>query len=534
MPTDRPLLRSPRPSPRRPATAFTLSALTATALLAPMAAPAAADTADGVEDLRKDIDALLDDPALEGATSGVLVGSLDTGDVLYGRDDAVPLIPASNTKLLTSAAALDVLDTDHTFSTTVSASEEPVGGVVIGDLYLTGTGDPSLTSDAFDRLAADVADSGVSEVTGDLLADDTWFDSERLPEDWETEDEPYYYGAQISALTVAANEDLDTGVVNVTAAPGETEDEPVDVRLAPAGDNLDLTNNASTGPPGSASTVDVTRELGTNRFTAAGSLPAGGEDFRTLRTVHEPTDHAAHLFADSLEDNGVKVHGGVDRGTEPEGAEELAGRESAELGDLLVPLMKLSNNGHAEILVKSMGREAAGEGGWKTGLAEVEAALGRIGVDLEEGELHDGSGLARTNLLTAGTVTGVLEAVRGEPWAEVWTESLPVAGAEDRMVGGTLSQRMRGTAAEGNVRAKTGTLSGVSALSGYVTGADGEELVFAIINNDYESAAPRDLQDAIAVRLAEFSRDSGAGVQREPLPLNAPDDGLECTWAETC
>ncbi|MFC3999507.1 D-alanyl-D-alanine carboxypeptidase/D-alanyl-D-alanine-endopeptidase [Nocardiopsis sediminis] len=514
-----------------------LPLVAAVAIAVPLASPVAADTADGTADLRSDLDALLADPALEGALSGVAVASVSEGDVLYENEAAAPLIPASNIKLLTTAAALDVLGAGHTFTTTVSAAEAPAYGRVEGDLYLAGTGDPSLTGDAFDRLAARVAAAGVTEVTGDLLADDTWFDTERLAPDWEADDEPYYYAAQISALTVAANEDLDTGVVNVTASPGTAEGDPVDVELDPMAGNLSIENAARTGAPDAEATADITRAPETNVFTAAGVLPAGGEPFTDLRTVHEPTDHAVHLFAAALEERGVKVLGDIGRGTAPGDTVPLAERESRELGALVLPLMKLSNNGHAEILVKAMGRAAAGEGTWAAGLAELGPALERIGVARTGFEAHDGSGLSRTNRLDAATVIDVLQAVQDEPWFGTWERSLPVAGVSNRMVGGTLADRMRGTAAAGNVRAKTGTLSGASSLSGYVTSADGEELAFAVINNEYPGAAPRGVQDAIAVRLAEFSRwsptTSGLAARTDDSP-SAPDADLECSWAGTC
>ncbi len=530
--------RSSNSARRRPTLAFSVAGLTATALLIPLAGTASADTGTGTADLASDLDALLEDPALEEATSGVLVHSLDQGDVLYEREPGTPLIPASNLKLLTSAAALDILGPDHTFDTTVSASEVSVDGVVDGDLHLTGTGDPSLTSDVFNDLAAEVADSGVTEVTGDLLADDTYFDTERLNPDWDPADEPYYYAAQISALTVAANEDLDTGVVNATADPGAQSGAPVDVDLDPQADNLDLSNDATTGAPDSEPTLDVSREPDTNQFAATGSLPAGGADFSALRTVHEPTDHAAHLLAEALADHGVTVHGEVDRAPEPAGAAELAHAESAELSELLVPFMKLSNNGHAEILVKAMGQETAGEGSWEAGLTEMTGALEGLGVELGSAELTDGSGLAHSNQITAETVASVLHTAPGEEWFEAWEASLPVAGAEDRMEGGTLTERMRDTPAQGNVQAKTGTLTGASALSGYVTGADGEELMFVVINNDHTGDAPTDVEDAIAVRLAEFSRDAATRDQPNPSTQRVPDSGpageLECTWAGTC
>lgn len=532
----------------------------AAGLVAAAASPAAAD--GPLHELRRDLDALLEDPALEGAVSGVVVRSADTGEELYGRDPDTALLPASNMKLLTSAAALEVFGPEHRFTTGVRADTAPNrGGVVRGDLYLVGGADPTLTADAYDDLAEEVADAGVRRVTGDLVADDTLFDDERLHPDWEAGDEPYYYAAQISALTVAANEDYDTGVVTASAEPGAAAGDPVEVGLEPMADNLEVRNEAATGAPDSAPSLRVTREPGTNTFTFSGSLPAGGDGYEALRTVDDPTAHAAHLFADALEDNGVKVTGGVGRGAAPAYTAEVADRASDELGGLLVPFMKLSNNGHAEMLVKAMGAERAGSGSWKAGTAVVEEAAEGLGLDTGPYDQADGSGLARTNTMTAHGVADLLDTARGEPWWPVYENALPLAGAEDRMVGGTLRNRMRDTAAEENVRAKTGTLTGVSALSGYVTAADGEELVFVVLNNGYSGSAPRHVQDAIGVRLAEFSREGTQRMADGPAPASAPaaldapaaigapgstsapgtsspgtpgTADLECTWAGTC
>ncbi|KIH98317.1 hypothetical protein LP52_14325 [Streptomonospora alba] len=513
------------------------AAAVSAALLAAAAAPASAATATGVADLRSDIDALLADARLEGASSGVLVRSLTRGDVLYREEARTPLVPASNAKLLTSAAAMEVLGPGYRFTTTVAAVDDPGDGVVEGDLHLIGTGDPTLTAGAVDELAAEVADSGVTEVTGDLLADDTHFDDQRLSPAWDPADEPYYYSAQISALTLAANGDYDTGVVDVEAEPGTRAGDPVATALHPMTDNLALAEEGSTGAPGSASTFAVDRARGTNDFTARGSLPTD-RTYSTLRTVHEPTDHAAHLFAAALRDHGVHVAGAVDRGTAPPRAEAVAERSSMELGDLLVPFMKLSNNGHAEILMKAMGRETVGAGSWDAGTAVAASALWRLGVGTRGVALDDGSGLARSDRLSAATAVRLLDRVRHRPWFDAWHKALPVAGAPDRMVGGTLSGRMGGTAAEGNVRAKTGTLTGVSALSGYATAADGELLAFSIINNGHDGGAPRGIQDAISVRLAEFSRDDTAPVERptaaQRVAPGAPEAELECSWAGTC
>ncbi|MFW5416801.1 D-alanyl-D-alanine carboxypeptidase/D-alanyl-D-alanine-endopeptidase [Nocardiopsis sp. CNT-189] len=539
------LLPAPPSHPHRPrGTARRAAALAAAPLAAALvlgaAAPAAADAPSGVDDLRRDLDALLADPALEGASSGVVVRSLDNGDELYGSGAGLALTPASNAKLLTSAAALEVLGPDHRFGTEVSADSAPSGGRVEGDLYITGGGDPTLTAEAFDELAADVAAAGVSSVGGDLVADATLFDDERYHPDWDPEDAPYYYAAEVSALTAAANDDYDTGTVTVRAEPGAARGDGVEVALEPMGANLEVVNEAATGPAGGTPDLTVVRAPGTNEFTVRGTLPAGGGAAEELRTVHDPAAHAAHVFAAALEEHGVRIEGSVESGEAPDGAAELVRRDSARLADLLVPFMKLSNNGHAEMLVKAMGAEEAGSGTWKAGLAEVDAAVERIGVDTSRAVQTDGSGLAHSNKLTADTITDLLQAVRDEPWAAEWTASLPVAGDPDRMVGGTLSNRMRDTPAAGNVQAKTGTLTGASALSGYVTGADGERLAFAVVNNDYPGGAPRGVQDRIAIRLAEFSRHAVVGTGRaaqSPAPSEAPGasgTGLECSWAGTC
>ncbi|PSK89169.1 D-alanyl-D-alanine carboxypeptidase/D-alanyl-D-alanine-endopeptidase (penicillin-binding protein 4) [Murinocardiopsis flavida] len=528
----------PAAGPRRVRSTGLIAVVAAAALIGPLSGAASAEsTADSVAALRKDIDALLDAPELKGAVSGVQVRSLDEDALLYERDAAKPLVPASNAKLLTSAAALDVLGPDHTFATKVAASEDPADGVVDGDLFLKGTGDPTMTAGAYDALAEKVAKSGVTKVTGDLKADDSWFDGKGLAADWDESDEPYHYAAQISALTVAANTDYDTGSVNAKAVPGASKGAAVKASLSPMADNLTVQNKGETGAKDSEASLGAARKSGTNTFTFSGSLPAGGAAFEELRTVHKPTNHATHLFAAALEEHGVEVGGTIARGVAPKGADTVAARESMPLEKLLVPFLKLSNNGHAEILVKSMGRKVEGEGSWDAGLPQISAALNRLGVKTDGMELTDGSGLAATDKVRADTVTALLEEAPGEPWFAAWQKSLPLAGDPDRMVGGTLSERMRGTAAEGKVHAKTGSLTGASALSGYATSADGEKLVFSILNNKYEGAPPRGTQDAIAVRLSEFSREAPKVTPRVS-PQRKADEGytgdLECTWAGTC
>ncbi len=182
-------------------------------------------------DLPSDLDAILADARLDGATVGVVVRDARTGAVKYSRGATTSVLPASNLKIYTSSAALSLLGTGYRFHTDVLARKVS-GSSVTGDLYLKGTGDPTMRAAEYDRLAAQVAAKGIKRVEGDLVADDTWFDDVRTPSHWDPTDLQYYYAAPISALNVAPNDDFDTGSINVTIAPGE-EGEPVQVGLAP-------------------------------------------------------------------------------------------------------------------------------------------------------------------------------------------------------------------------------------------------------------------------------------------------------------
>lgn len=212
------------------------------------------------------------------------------------------------------------------------------------------------------------------------------------------------------------------------------------------------------------------------------------------------------------------------------------------LRDLLLPFLKLSNNGHAEVLVKAMGRKARGAGTWDAGLAVVEARLAGLGIGRGTFRLVDGSGLSTMDAVSPAQLALLLDNARQRPWFPVFAAALPVAGIEDRAVGGTLRGRMDGTAAEGVVRAKTGSLTGVTSLSGYVTAADGTPLIFSVLFNDFLSDSPKDLEDAVAIRLAEYRGAADRPRETAPLPNAGADDpvtrvdegAVECSWTKSC
>jgi serine-type D-Ala-D-Ala carboxypeptidase/endopeptidase (penicillin-binding protein 4) len=477
--------------------------------------------------LTADLDALLASPGMDGASVGLVVRTVD-GETVYSRGADGRRQPASNEKLFTSAAALDILGPDYRFQTTVNTTGRRHGPVQDGDLFLKGNGDPTTLAADYDTLARKVADSGVRVVKGKLVADDTWFDDVRYGVSWAWDDEPYSYNAQVSALTAAPDTDYDAGSIIVKVAPGPNG--KAVVTTEPPTDYVTIANTAVTGAAGSANTINVDRVHGANTFTVTGSIPAGGATTNEYMAVWEPTSYAASLFRAALGRHGVRVLGQTTRGATPAGATVVATRQSMPLRELLVPFLKLSNNLHAEILVKAMGRATAGKGTWDAGLAAIGRNLSSYGIDSTRLSLRDGSGLSRMDQVSPDQLATLLGVARSKPWFQDWYRALPIAGEADRMVGGTLRNRMRGTPAGGNVHAKTGSLTAVSGLSGYVTTADGQQWVFSMVTNNSLGVNVKALEDSVAIRLA-----SEGGAARMVIPSPSPAvSELECSWEKEC
>jgi D-alanyl-D-alanine carboxypeptidase/D-alanyl-D-alanine-endopeptidase (penicillin-binding protein 4) len=486
-----------------------------------MAAPSQAAAVAAPGDLKTDLDAILQDSRLSGATVDLLVRNAKTGKVLYNRGSDTAVTPASNNKIQTSVAAFGILGPGYKFRTSVYARG--------GNLYLKGTGDPTMRAAEYDNLAAAVAAKGITTVKGDLIADDSWFDAKRTGPDWDPSDFPFAYAAQISALTISPNDVFDAGSINVRVTPAAVG-EPVKVALTPDTNVVKIDNRAVTGAAGSSSTLSVTRNNGSNTIVVSGSYPADGSAANILRSVENPTLYAADVFRSALKAHGVRISGTTERGRTPAGAATLATRQSKPLSQLATPFLKLSNNVIAETLVKAIGHAKTGKGSWTAGLPQVEAYLETVGVDSAQVTMTDGSGLSHTNQTTAHQLSNILKAVQTKSWFPAWYHALPIAGEPEQLVGGTLASRMRDTAAAGNVHAKTGTLTGATALSGYVTDPQGTKLIFSSVFNDYQGAAPKDLEDRIAIRLASGESAESAATKGSLLRLQP----LECSWTKSC
>ncbi len=464
--------------------------------------------ANGMGTVDQEIQRILDEtPALSGALAGISIRSAETGELIYERGSQTRLRPGSNLKLLTAAAALETLGEDHVFLTELYEKGVQVGHVLQGDLYLKGKGDPSLLESDFDELAASLKRKKVKLIHGNLIGDDSWYDDVRYSKDLVWSDEQEYYGAAVSALTASPDEDYDTGTIILKIKPSKKAGSKAALEKIPEMDHVRIINKTKTVASGGQKEIHIERSHGTQVITVTGTIPENTGEVKEWVSVQDPTEYALNLFEKSMRKQGIKIVGERKKGETPIDANLIETHRSMPLSQLLIPFMKLSNNSHAEVLIKEMGKEAGGKGSWEDGLKVSGNVMNRLGLDMQTIEMRDGSGISQVNMIPANEITKLLYAIQEKTWFPSYLNALPVAGIESRMVGGTLRKRMQGTFAAGNVRAKTGTITGTSALAGYVTTKRGEKLIFSIIlNNFVEEKGITAIQDKIAVMLAEQER----------------------------
>jgi D-alanyl-D-alanine carboxypeptidase/D-alanyl-D-alanine-endopeptidase (penicillin-binding protein 4) len=455
-----------------------------------------------------DLDALLAQPALAHGYWGVLVRSLKTDETLYAVNANKLMLPASNMKIVTLAAAAEKLGWDYSYETRLVAAGSIVNGTLEGDLVVIGSGDPSLMdagedgTPPFDAWIAALKQRGVHWITGRILGDDSKFESQGLGFGWSWDDLVGDYAAATSALQFNEN------AVRVTLTPAAAPRLRADVQLSPATNELQISNNVLTGEPESAASVSAYRLPGSSSLMLQGSLPAGGKPVVRAVSVDNPTRFFVNSLRAALVAGGIGVVG-------PAGClycfhlapdlahvTPIASLRSAPLSTLAVRMMKISQNLYAETLLETLsGTTPATAAGGRSVVQSVFTGWG-----VADGEIvqRDGSGLTRYDFVTPDALVKILAHVdRDARLRDPFEASLPIAGRD-----GTLANRMKGTPAEGNARAKTGSMTSVRGTSGYVTSADGEPLIFAILVNNFEvpGSVITKTEDDIIVRLATFRR----------------------------
>lgn len=448
---------------------------------------------------------VMNEPNLKGAIAGISIRSAKSGEILYQHAGDIRLRPASNLKLITAASALSALGENYQFTTEILTDGKLVGNKLTGNLYLRGKGDPTLLLEDLDVLAKKVKNSGIDVIFGNVIADDTWYDDERYSIDLTWSDETYYYGSAVSGLTVSPNKDYDSGTLILKVSPGKKAGSKAGISIQPSNNYVKIINNAKTGTKEEKKDINIIREHGKNVITIEGTMPVHANTIQEWMTVWEPTGYALDVFKQSLAKQGIHVIGTEGIAKTPDSAALLATDLSIPLKELLVPFMKLSNNGHGETLVKEMGRVRYGEGSWEKGINVVKEELRKIGVDPGNMVVRDGSGISHVNLVSANDISKLLYSVQTQTWFPHFLDSLPVAGNSERLVGGSLRYRMKNQEMAGKVKAKTGTITTVSSLSGYIKTRSGEDLIFSILlNNLMNDAHGKPIEDKIVTLLYEY------------------------------
>jgi D-alanyl-D-alanine carboxypeptidase/D-alanyl-D-alanine-endopeptidase (penicillin-binding protein 4) len=481
-------------------------------------------------ELRSRIEEICRQPALAPGFFAVKIASLDTGQTVFEQDANKFVRPASNMKLYTVAAAFDRLTPDFHFVTSVYAKEKPEEGKIKGDLIVYGRGDPSMAARFDDgdyykgvnALADRIVAGGVKRIKGDLVGDESYFQGPPVGSGWEWEDLTWSYGAQVSALSINDN------AIDLTIRPGPSIGAPVSIVTGPANASfITIVNRGTTSPREFTRTLRIYRGLGANTLEITGTLPLGDAGFRGGVAIPDPALALVMMLRDALAARGVKIDGQVrttshsadqanpvDRAQPVAAPLEIASLASPPFNVIAAHTLKPSQNQYTEIILRALGewarrdlnaaRDYKGDvpgDSEQAGLGVVRNFLRQAGISENDVALDDGSGLSRNDLISANTTVQLLTFMSRHKYFAQFRDALPIAGVD-----GTLSTRMRGTAAEKNVRAKTGSLSSVASLSGYVTTASGERLVFSMMLNNYPDAGAvrRDSIDAIAILLASF------------------------------
>jgi len=427
--------------------------------------------------LRSAFDALLSQPPLSGARASVEVVSLDDGAVVYSRRADEQLNPASNTKLVTAAAALLRLGPDFRFTTDFLSDRALDRRGHLQTLYVKGRGDPTLNTERLYGLAADLWHRGVRQV-GEIVLDDTYFDAEKWGPGWEQETSDKAYAAPVGALSLNHN------AVAIYLSPGDRPGQRARVELEPDADCFVLQNNVTTVRE------DARRKLRPHTYAEGertrvaidGRLPAKAEPVVLYRRVTHPAMYFGHTLRLALKQRGIRVGMRVKLGAAPASATLIASYDSDELSDVVRDMNKASSNFIAEMLVKALGAELKGPPGtWPKGIEVTQELLAELGVPRGSYQLRNGSGLNDTNRFSAHQMITLLTAVWKQfPVAAEFVSSLGIAARD-----GTMRLRMEGTDAAGRLRAKTGTLDKVTALSGFVQSLGGERFAFSVLVNDW-------------------------------------------------
>ena len=481
----------------------------------PSAPPVAFETLrpapDRVAELRKRLDWIIDSPEFQGAIWGIKIVSLDRNEIWYEKNSRLLMMPASNMKIVTGAAALIQLGNDFRYETTLVTDGPIVSGRLEGNLFVLGSGDPTISSrmqngsalNVFREWADELRAQGIRRIDGSIIAVDAYFDDQRVGHGWPANASNSPYAAEVSALQFNDN------VIAVHVRPGR-KGRLASVSLNPSTRYLRVQNRVITRT-GHANRFVAYRPENGNTIILRGRI--GTRDRSDIRylTVHEPAGYFAAVFRETLEKKGIRSRDSRRATREEAFAIKNSSNEyrvlltysSPTLPVILTEMMKSSHNLFADSLAKTISAADGDEGSFEDAEKAIRQTLLPLGIRPEELVLEDGSGLSSYNFVTPTLLTQILIGMSQNNLFRHFYDSFPVAGVD-----GTLRNRMIGTSAHGNVRGKTGYIGSVRSLSGYVTTKDGEHLAFAMIVNNFSIPirGVDETQEEICIELAEFTR----------------------------
>ncbi|HZV11874.1 MAG TPA: D-alanyl-D-alanine carboxypeptidase/D-alanyl-D-alanine-endopeptidase [Candidatus Kapabacteria bacterium] len=459
--------------------------------------------------LRHDLDGIIDDPNFANAEWGAIVQSVETGEYLYRKNDTKLFVPASNLKLFTTAAALYYLGPDFRYATSLLTNGTIRKGVLQGDVIIRGSGDPTFSKIFYpnqplavlERWADTLEARGVKRIAGNIIGDDSYFDSLSYAPGWEMDDESYYYSAQISGLS------LNNNCVDLTVQPGVDLNDEALIEIFPNTTYVTISNEVKTTRGDSTFAIDVHRDPGTNVIHVTGNIPLNYSSYTLSATVDNPCLFASTVFRETLAKRGIEVDGSVlsagdlkEKIVYPH-LKTLDIVFSPPLSEIIKQTNQNSLNFCAEQILKTIAKERTGTGSFEKGVEMVKKFLSDVGIPPEHISMVDGSGLSRLDLISPQYMATLLRYMhRSDNWKYFYA-SLPVAGKS-----GTLESRMKETKAEGNVHAKTGYLNFVRSLSGYVNTADNDMLLFSLFTNNYTvpTSLADNVEDLVLMYLANF------------------------------
>ena len=452
--------------------------------------------------IREKLDKILSSSFFESTLAAVDVYDLTGKEIIYQKNNRYLLHPASNMKILTSAAGLVFLGPDYNFETTFYYKGDIDDGVLDGDLYVVGGFDPAFSIQDLDYFIDAIDSLGIKKIKGNIFADVSRMDTMYWGEGWMWDDDPSTDSPYLSSLNINYNS---VEVFLLGTEPGRK----AQIILNPYSKYFNVYNEAVTVSPDENNSYSITRDWMNKKNTVVakgkvkkGRMITGDEEPQSLN-VFRPDLYFLTLFKETLQRKGIKVEGKSDNFWLPYDAIYLR-TISRPFAEIIIPLDKKSINLIAEMVLYAMAEKYYGKpANAKNGIKVINNFISLIGMSPEKYNLVDGSGLSHYNLVSAELILEVLKYMYySEPGLyKVLVESFPIAGVD-----GTLAKRMNGTSAENNVKAKTGTITGVSALSGYITSRSGKLIAFSILIENFArgTSTARNFQDEICKILVEY------------------------------